>query len=419
MHTISTQWLWLWLGVAVLISGFFSGSETGMMTVNRYRLQHKARKGEVSAERIMRLLERPDRLLGIILIGNTLANLLASAIATMIAVRLLGEEGVLQATLLLTVLVLIFAEVAPKTLAALYPDRVSHWVNTPLWLLLKIFYPCVWMINTLANWLLRLLGFDVNVVHKHLLSREELHAVLATDSAKIPDTHQTMMLGVLDLDAVTVNAVMVPRKAIQGIDIAQSWSAITRQISQSPFLRWPVYQGTIDNTLGILHIRDALAMQMQGRFTKRRLLSVLEDVPYIPEGARLSDQLLNFQTHKYRMGLLVDEYGEVLGLVTLSDIIEEIVGEFTTDPGLQQRDMRRQADGSYLIAGSVAVRDLNRALGWSLEVTSANTLSGLIIERLQTIPEAGICARISGYPIEVVRVADNQVVLARVYPQLK
>ena len=423
MDVIPLPFLFGMLGVLIVLSGAFSSSETALMTLNRYRLRHLSRQGHRGAQRAERLLVRPDRLIGIILLGNNFVNIAASSIATLIALRLGGQGALAAATGLLTLTILIFAEVAPKTLAALRPERVAFPAAFVLGPLLKLLYPLVWLTNMVANTLLRILGVNPAEGGQTALSREELRTVVNETGAMIPRRHQRMLLGILDLDQATVDDIMVPRNEVVGIDLNDDWGRITEQIAGSEYTRLPVFDGGVDTIRGVLHIRRVLTAMLDGALTRERLLEHVRDPYFIPEGTPLHQQMLNFQAERRRIGLIVDEYGEFHGLVTLEDILEEIVGEFTTDPAEAIRDIHRQSDGSYLAAGSASVRELKRLLGWELPAEGPKTLNGLILEHLETIPEPGISLLIDGHPVTVLQAEENRVKVARlerrVYPRAK
>ncbi len=406
--------------VALLIfSGFFSGSETALMTLNRYRLRHLARAGHRGAVRSSRLLERPDRLIGLILLGNNFVNILASSVATVLALRLIGEAGIAVAAGLLTIVILIFAEVAPKTLAALHPERLAFPASFLLGPLLRALYPIVWVINGIANTLLRPFGVSTEESLAQPLSREELRTVVMEAGAMIPQRHQKMLLNLLDLEQATVEDIMVPRNEIVGIDFEDDWEEIVEQIENTQYTRLPVYAGSIDNVRGVLHLRQILKLMIAERFTRKDLEQSLSEPYFIPEETPLNVQLLNFQRVQRRTGLVVDEYGEILGLVTLEDILEEVVGEFTTDPSASIREIHPQDDGSYLVDAGVSIRVLNRALNTKLPTHGPKTLNGQILEYLETIPEPGTSLLLSGYPVEIVQTKGNAVKTARIRPQLR
>jgi Mg2+/Co2+ transporter CorB len=411
--------LFVILGALIVLSGGFSSSETALMTLNRYRLRHLSRHGNRGARRAERLLERPDRLIGIILLGNNFVNIFASSIATLIALRLGGQGAIAAATGLLTLTILIFAEVAPKTLAALRPERVAFPAAFVLGPLLKLLYPLVWLTNMLANTLLRSLGVNPTEGGQTALSREELRTVVNETGAMIPRRHQRMLLGILDLDQATVDDIMIPRNEVVGIDLGDDWSRITEQIASSEYTRLPVFEGGVDTIRGILHVRRVLTAMLDGVLTRERLLEHVREPYFVPEGTPLHQQMLNFQSERRRIGLIVDEYGEFHGLVTLEDILEEIVGEFTTDPAEAIRDIHRQPDGSYLAAGSASVRELKRLLGWDLPAEGPKTLNGLILEQLETIPEPGISLLIDGHPVTVLQAEENRVKVARLEQRVR
>ncbi|QBQ56262.1 HlyC/CorC family transporter [Nitrosococcus wardiae] len=404
------------LAVLLLISACFSGSETALMSLNRYRLRHREEAQHPGAIRVARLLRRPDRLISLILLGNNFVNILAASIATIIAVRLLGDEGIAVASIVLTIVVLLFAEVTPKTLAALHPERVAFPAAYVLGPLLKLLYPLVWLINVIANALLGLFG-----VHPHrgtttTLNQEELRVILSETGLLVPKRHQRMLLSILDLGKMTVNDVIVPRHEIDGIDINSPVETIVNQLTHCAHTRLYVYQDNIDHVVGILHLRKALHLIANNNFNKESLRAIIKEPYFIPEGTSLNLQLLNFQRGKRRTGLVVDEYGDILGLVTLEDILEEIVGKFTVDDIGSEREIHPQPDGSYLIAGSSNIRELNRTMQWDLPTNGPKTLNGLIIEYLETIPNPGISLRLGRYFIDIVQTSGNAVRTARIRP---
>lgn len=403
----------------IVLSGFFSAAETGLMAINRYRLRHKARMKKRSAVLILKMLKRPDRLLGMILIGNNCSNIIASALATVLALHLFGEKAVIISTVLLTIVVLIFAEVAPKTLAALYPDQISRIVALPVYGMLKLFYPIVWVLNTISNSLLRIFGVKVSNITAEPISREELRSVVYETSGRISSQYQNMLLGILDLNKVSVEDVMIPRHEIVGIDLEQDWETILKQLSTSNYDWLPVYEDNINQVTGFLHLRELMRESLSNTTLDReKLVALLHEAYFIPEGTPLNIQLLSFQHQHKRMALVVDEYGEVQGLVTLVDILEEIVGEFTTTVATTGKIIEKQTDGSFLVDGAITVRELNRLTQFKFSKKGPRTLSGLIIEYLEAIPRPGICVRIADYPIEIVEVKNNRVKVARIFPRL-
>ena len=404
------------LALLIILSAFFSSSETALMSLNRYRLRHLARGGWRSARLATRLLERPDRILGVILLGNNFVNILAASLATVIALRLYGEGAIGAASLLLTLVILIFAEVAPKTVAALHPERIAFPASWVLAGLLKVLYPLVWGVNAIANGLLRLFRIDPRRATEESLSREELRTVVNEAGTMIPHRHQKMLLNILDLEKATVEDIMVPRNEIVGIDLDDPWDDIISLLSDSQHTRLPVFHGSIDEVIGILHLRRVITDLVNERLTREQLAARVEATYFIPEGTRLNTQLLNFQRQRRRMGMVVDEYGDIMGLVALEDILEEIVGEFTTDPAASSRHLRLQEDGSYLVQGNITVRELNRALDWGLPTDGPKTLNGLILEAFQAIPEPGTSMIIHGFPVTIVQTKDNKVRTAEIQP---
>ncbi|WP_261815941.1 HlyC/CorC family transporter [Vibrio gallicus] len=418
MNDISTGFLFGILACLIIISGYFSGSETGMMSLNRYRLKHLSNQGHKGARRVEKLLERPDRLIGLILIGNNLVNILASAIATIIGMRLYGDYGVAIATGVLTLVVLVFAEVTPKTLAAIYPERVSYMSSLLLRILMKVLSPLVILVNFITNGFLRLVGINAAASKTDNLSSDELRTVVNEAGSLIPTRHQEMLLSILDLETVTVNDIMVPRNEITGIDVNDDWKSIVRQLTHSPHGRVVLYRDQIDEVVGMLRLKEAYRLMLEkNEFNKQTLLKASDEVYFIPEATPLNVQLLKFQRNKERIGLVVDEYGDIIGLVTLEDILEEIVGEFTTSitPSLAE-EIIPQADGSYLIEGGANIRDINKGLQWALPTDGPRTLNGLILEHLEDIPETHISIHIAEHKMKVVDFSENKIKLVRVYP---
>jgi Mg2+/Co2+ transporter CorB len=419
--------LLLSLVILIAISGFFSGSETGLMTLNRYRLRHMADNRHPGAMRAEKLLRRPDRLIGLILLGNNFVNILATSLATYTALRLVrdfqlpvGVEVTLSVTSgILTFIILIFAEVTPKTLAAMHSEKYAFPATLVLTPLLKILYPFVWITNALANNLMRLFGVRSDEAPTDSLSSEELRTVVNEAGAMIPKGHQIMLLNILDLEQVTVDDIMVPRNDIVGIDLDEEWDEIEEELQTSEHTRMPVYRGEINNVEGMVHLRNVLPLLKDFDESGRdKFMGILREPYFVPEGTSLTKQMLNFQREKRRIALVVDEYGDVQGLVTLEDILEEIVGEFTTDPAARIRDIHPQEDGSFLVEGSTNIRDLNRELGIDLPTDGPKTLNGLILEHLESIPEAGTSLLLGNYPVEIMQTKENAVKMARLQPAL-
>ncbi len=401
------------LGVLVLLSAFFSGSETALMALNRYRLQHLVKKKHSSAILAQKLLERPDRLIGLILLGNNFVNILASSLATVIALRLYGEAGIAIAAGALTLVILIFAEVAPKTLAATHPEGVAFFAVWLLLPLLRILYPLVWLVNLFANLLLRLFGIRLKKMPGTLLSAEELRTVVAEAGARLPERYHSMLLTILDLESATVEDVMVPRQEICGLDLDDPIENIVEQIKTSKHTRLPVFKKSIDNVIGILHIRKLLPKIPADSFTKETLHQNLDDIFFVPENTPLHQLLVDFKQKNKHFALVVDEYGDVLGMVTLTDIIQELVGELAAGPG----QVQKQEDGSYIIDASISIRDLNRVTHWDLPTDGPKTLNGLIMEHLETIPSTGTGLKLNGFQVEIIEMEGNMVGKVRVHPE--
>ena len=399
--------------VLIVLSAFFSATETALMSLNRYRLRHQARAGNRAARIAERLLQRPDRLIGVILLGNTATNITAGVIATIIALRVGGERAILASTVVLTVIVLIFAEVAPKTLAALNPPRYALPSAPVYYVLLKIVYPVVWVINLFANGLLRLLGVRPDQIASHSLSADELRTIVAEAGVMVPRRHQRMLLSILDLDAIRVDDVMVPRQEVIGLDLDRDWQDNLAIIQDSPHDRLPVYRGDIDNIVGVTRVRDLLPELVRGELTQAILLERIREPYFVPEGTALNKQLLSFQQHRRRSAFVVDEYGDVQGLITTQDILREIVGELATavDIGVTQ-----ESDRSYVVDASANVRQLNRVMNWNLPTDGPKTLNGLIVEQLETIPESGTRVTVAEYPIEILDASEHGIRTVRVFP---
>lgn len=403
----------------ILLSAFFSGSETGLMTLNRYRLRHLVSQGHRAARLAQKLLERPDRLIGLILLGNNFVNVMASTLATVIFLRLFGEAGIAIAAGVLTFVLLIFGEVAPKTLAALHPERFA-WPAAYIYTALqKVFGPLVWAVGLFANGLLRLFGVKVTASGGHDLSREELRTLLGETGGLVSERYRAMLTGILELEEAMVEDIMVPRQEMQGIDLEADWDEILHAISASTYARLPVYRGSPDSIVGTINLRHLLPIAQRGELNLKTFVRSIQEPYYVPEGTSLHTQLLNFQREKKNMGLVVDEYGDILGLVTLEDILEEIVGEFTSQPDDDCVEIQPQADGSFLIDGQTPLREINKRLGTSLPTDTANTLSGLILEHLQTLPETGMRLEMAGCTVEVTRIARKVVEQARLWPTLE
>nr|VFJ45058.1 MAG: Mg2+ and Co2+ transporter CorB, contains DUF21, CBS pair, and CorC-HlyC domains [Candidatus Kentron sp. DK]VFJ52598.1 MAG: Mg2+ and Co2+ transporter CorB, contains DUF21, CBS pair, and CorC-HlyC domains [Candidatus Kentron sp. DK] len=416
MHEAPLSVLFGALILLIILSAFFSGSETGMMALNRYRLRHLVRHNNRAAMRTTRLLERPDRLIGLILLGNNFVNLLASALATVVAIRLWGEAGILIATLSLTAVILIFAEVTPKTLAILHPERIAFPASFVLGPLLRIFYPAIRVLNWFSNGLLRLVGVRPEQTRADRLTGDELRTVVNEAGALISGRHKRMLVSILDLDRVSVDDIMIPRNEVSGIDVEDPMEEVREHVLNSRYSRIPLYRSDITDVIGIVRVRELLKTAQHNALDAEHLMRWAREPYFVPAGTPLHTQLVNFQRHRERMGLVVDEYGDIQGLVTLEDILEEIVGEFTTDPAEAIPDVHPQEDGSYLVEGSAGIRTLNRTMQWELPTDGPRTLNGLILEHMETIPEPGTSMLLAGYPMDIVRMRGHAVKTVRIYP---
>ncbi|MEW6331941.1 MAG: HlyC/CorC family transporter [Pseudomonadota bacterium] len=418
MDDISTGVLIGALAFLVFLSAFFSAAEIAMVSLNRHRLQHLAGSGRRGARIAQHLLARPDRLIGVILLGSNTINALFSALTTVTVIRFWGEdEGAVGiATVIIALVILILTDLAPKTLAALHPERIalpSAFVLRPiLWLI----YPVVWVVNGMANGLLRLVGVRIQARKADQVSPEELRAIIMEAGVLIPESHQDMLLAILDLEKLIVDDVMVPRGKIEGVNLDTEWDDIVAQLTGSRYTRLPVYRGSLDNVSGMIHVRRVLNLMREGKLDKDSLEQVIVEPYFIPSGTTLTTQLLNFRQVKRRVGLVVDEYGDLQGLVTLDEILEEIVGDFTAHTMGRIEDVTPQSDGSYLIRGTVSLRDLNRQLEWKLPTDDSRTLNGLIVEYLEDIPEPGTSLMIHGYLVEILRTRGTAIEVARVRP---
>jgi Mg2+/Co2+ transporter CorB len=418
MEHPSLELLFAALAGLLILAAFFAGSETALMSVNRYRLRHRASEGSRGARLAEALLKRPDRLIGLILLLSTLVNVAAPILVGFIALKLGGEFLVAFGAALLAFVLLIFCEVAPKTFGALHPERLAlpaAYIYTPL---LFVLYPFVWFTNLLANGVLRMFGVSRQVA-ANSLSSEELRTVVAEAGAMIPRRHQQMLVSILDLENATVEDIMVPRNEIVGIDIDDDWDRIMEQLRQSQHTRLPVYQGEIDRIIGLLHMKQVVHELARGHLELESLTAAAQarEPYFVPSGTTLNTQLLNFQRNKRRMAFVVDEYGDIQGLVTIEDILEEIVGEFTTDPAtMMHKDVHAEADGSFVASASATIRALNRSMRWNLPTDGPKTLNGLIVEFLETIPEPGTTLKMSDYMLEVLQTGENAIKTVRIRP---
>ncbi|WP_395375581.1 HlyC/CorC family transporter [Marinicella sp. W31] len=409
LDSISVSYLVTIIVFLLILSGFFSSSETALMALNRIKLNNDAKKKR-GAQLAKYLLSKPDRLIGLILIGNNFINIAATALTTVLAIKIAGDKGVAYGTAILTFAILIFSEVTPKTYAALHPQRIAYPASYILTPLLKVMYPLVWFTNLLTNGLLRLLGVPQSIA-REALSREELKTLVIENDHIKPNVHQKMMINVMDLDHISIDEVMVPRNDIYGININDDWPHIERQLTNCYLTRLPVYQDQLDQVLGILHIRTILPMLSRGTLNKERLKGLLRKPYFVPESANLTIQMSEFQKRERRMGLVVDEYGEIVGLVTLDDILEEIVGEFTSEP--RNRGMhivKSNSDEGYVVNGRMPIRSLNRRLQWKLPTAGATTLNGLVTDHLQDLPVPDLTVEIDGFTMTILSIDEDNII---------
>lgn len=419
MDDISLGILFLALAVIIAGSGFFSSSETSMMAINRYRLNHLVRKGNKSASLTAKLLSQTDKLLGSILLGNTLLNVAAATLTEFIVIHMYGHDNstaLLLGTLSITFVLLIFSEIMPKVIAASHAERVALPSSYALSLLIKLFYPVVSIATGIVRGFLWLLRIKIQTDQsKSKVSMEELRMLVLEAGNFLPRTHQKMMLNLVDIERIAVNDVMVPRNQIETLDLNAPPAVLRQQLATCHHTLLPVHEGALDNIVGILHVRRVLALLQREEFNAEDVRELLQEAYFIPSDTTLLSQLQHFQERHLRLGLIVDEYGELLGLVTLENILEEIVGEFTTQSPAQTGKFMRQEDGCLYVEGSTLLRDLNRKLGMHFPLDGAKTLNGLILEHLQAIPEAGTSLKISGYPIEIIQMQDRVVKVAKVF----
>ena len=416
MNTLPIGVLASILVLLILTSAFFSGSETALMSLNRYRLRHLANGGHKGAQRTAKLLERPDRLISLILLGNNFVNILASAIATVIALRLMGEAGIAVATGILTLLILVFAEVTPKTFATRRAEQVAFFASAVYVPLMSALFPLVASVNWISSVILRLLKAHPASAGDEHLSSEELRTVLNETAGMVPQRHREMLLNILDLGTVSVNEIMVPRNEIVGIDLNDPWEEVVRAIGESPHSRLLVYRENVDDVVGFVYLRRMLDALRSGSITREYLESVVREPYFIPEGTTLTVQLLNFQRERRRIGLVVDEYGDIQGMVTLEDILEEIVGEFDNDPQLAPAEIRPQEDGSFIVDGTAQVRNLGKTLNWQLPSEGPKTLNGIVLEHFENFPPEGAEFTFNGHLMTVLAVEGNRVRQVRIEP---
>jgi len=403
----------------LVLSGFFSLSETSMMAINRYRLRHLAKQGHRGARLTMKLLDKTDRLLGVILLGNNLLNTASATLVAIIVATLFAHDdfALLMGTIAVTFAILVFSEITPKVIAAAYPERIALAASYVLTPLLIIFYPIVWFVNLFVSGLLILFRLKPQKGElEQKISTEELKTLVLEGGHFIQHKHQSMLLNLFDLETITVDDVIVPRSQIEAIDLNADDDVIHSQLLTCHHTRLPVYRERMDNIVGIVHVRKVLNQMQGGKITATTLEKVMREPYFIPSGTSLFSQLQLFQENQKRVGLVVDEYGEWMGLVTLEDIIEEIIGEFTTQAPTQASIFQKQEDGSILVEGSTLLRELNRKLGLQFPLDGPKTLNGLILEYFEDIPEAGTSLNIAGYPLEVIQTKNRVVKTVKIFP---
>lgn len=420
MDDISTGTLVSLLVFLIVISAFFTSSETAMMALNRYKLKHLSNQGNTGAKRAEKLLEHPDRLISLTLFGDNLSKILASIIATVIGMRLYSDIGIAIAIGSLSLIILVFADVIPKTVANLYPKQISNLSSPVLTILMQLFFPIIAIINRVTNGCLFLCRLHPHRNNKTPFTAEELRTIVNEAGGSLPKRHQNMLLSILELEEVTVDDIMVPRNEIIGINVNDDWKSIMRQLTHAPHTRMVLYRDQIDEVVGMLRVREAYRMMVENSFSKENLLRAADEIYFIPQGTALNQQLLKFQRNKQRTGLIVNEYGDITGLITLEDILEEIVGEFTTSLSPSHADeITKLPDGSYMIEGSANIRDLNKSLCWNLSTNGPRTLNGLILEQLEDIPHTKVSIEVQGHHMEIIKVADNRIKQVKIFPDSK
>ncbi len=413
MTNLSLEALFAILFILILLSAFFSGSETALMRLNRYRLLHLIKSNHSGARMAHNLLQKSDRLIGLILLGNNFINIFASSIATTIALRLYGEDGIAIAAGLLTFVILIFAEVAPKTWAANHPDRLAFFASKIYTPLLKLLYPLVWVVNSLSALLLKAFGINSKQTSEIAMEHDELRTVVTEAGSLIQDEHKSMLIGILDLQQATVEDIMTPINEIHGINLDDEFNAITKQLLNASYSNLPVFTTNLDSIQGYLRIKDILNVIHKENFNRKKLLETQQEAYFIPNNTSLYKQLLNFQQNKKRLAIVVNEYGSILGLITLQDVLEEVIGEFTTDPSDSSPDIQKQSDGSLLISGNITIREMNHSLNWTLPTDGPKTLNGLVLEYLESIPEQGTSLKLYNHPMEIIQMEENSIKLAK------
>ena len=405
MTELSTENLFVILFILLVMSAFFSGAETSLMSVNRYKLKHKHKQGDKLASKVTYLIKNPDKTLSLILLMNNFVNILASAISTIIAIKLYGEAGIAISVIVLTVVILIFAEVTPKTLAALHADKIAYPVSWLLYPLMRILRPIIMIINVITKGILRILGIKDNKINQELLTKDEIKLIVKESSQRIPKSHEDMIVNMLDLEKVKVEDAMIPRSEVYAVDIDDDLAVITKKLTTSKHTRIPIYHQDINKLLGFLHKRKVMEMIVTNNFSKDFIKEAVSQPYYIPEDTSLTSQLISFKKERKRIGCVVDEYGDVKGLVTLNDILEEIVGEFSDDN--KDLGIIKISNNSYVIDGSIQIREINKLLDWKISENVAKTINGYILECLENIPKKGETFTNEGYVFEIIEISNN------------
>ena len=408
MNNISTEILILILTVLFLLSAFFSGSETALMSINKYKMRHQAKLNNKGAKAAKKLLENPDKIIGVILLGNNLTNILITQIATLISLRLYGDIGLAIATGLLTVFILIFAELTPKTIGEMHSEKIAYSSSLLYKPMLVILYPLVFIINLIANSIIKIMGVKSNM-SKSSLSSEELKTVLSESSIKIPKPHLKMLESIIDLEKATVEDIMIPRSDIYGIDLSDDISTVVNNFKNTPYTRIPVFEENIENLLGLIHIKNIAPMLASKSIDENEIRKLIKKPYYIVSGTSLYKQLISFQNEKRRIGFIIDEYGDIQGLVTLEDILEEIVGDFTSDPSANEEIIPTNNKNIFIIDGGVHIREINEILNINLLPKDAKTINGFILEHTENLPEINDIINIQGHTFKILENLDNAV----------
>ena len=408
MDNISTEILIIVLVILFLLSAFFSGSETALMSINKYKMRHQAKLNNKGAKAAKKLLENPDKVIGVILLGNNLTNILITQIATLISLRLYGDIGLAIATGLLTIFILIFAELTPKTIGEMHSEKIAYSSSLLFKPMLIILYPLVFLINFIANSIIKIMGLKDNA-SKSPLTSDELKTVLSESSIKFPKPHLKMLESIIDLEKATVEDIMIPRSDIYGIDIGEDIATVVNNFKRTPYTRIPVYEDNIENLLGLIHIKNIAPMLASNSIDEIEIKKLIKKPYYIVSGTSLYRQLLNFQKEKRRIGFIIDEYGDIQGLVTLEDILEEIVGDFTSDPADSEEIIPTDNENIFIIDGGAHIREINQILSINLNAKSAKTINGFILEHIENLPKINDIINIQGHTFKIIENLDNAV----------